>query len=320
MISLQSINSKILSRQSGVSMVELLVAMLLGLFLLYALIEILINGKQSFGSANHLSRLQENGRISTNLVVSDLKRAGYMGGNSNVLDIFGSTGRVDPAISCANANSSWARMVTEGVNGIDDSNAGYACVPDGTYLRGDVLAIRYAAPWIADTFSANKVYLRSSLFEGKIFTGADEALAINTVEDEPQNVRELMAFAYFVGDSGRTCGGQAVPSLFRVNLNDDSQPVVNELLPGIEDFQVQYGVNGQYVDAGAVTDWTNVATVRIWLLVRAECTETGFADGNTYTYGDQVYTPNDGFRRQLYSSVVMMRNVRDLDSNIGIGN
>ena len=308
MISLQSINSKILSRQNGVSMIELLVAMLLGLFLLYALIEILINGKQSFSSASHLSRLQENGRIATNLVMSDLRRAGYMGGNSDVPNIFGSAGQAAPAISCATADTTWVRMITQGVAGIDDSNAGYACIPDATYLRGDVLAIRHAAPWLATAFDANKVYLRSSLFEGRIFDGSDQALGVNDVVDLPQSDRELMAFAYFVGDSGRTCGGQAVPSLFRVNVNDNSQPVVNELLPGVQDFQVQYGVNGQYIDADAVVDWADVVTVRIWLLVRAECTESGFTDGNTYTYGDQVLTPNDSFRRQLYSSVAMIRN------------
>ena len=289
-------------------MVELLVAMLMGIFLLYALVEILINGKQSFSSASHLSRLQENGRIATNLVISDLKRAGYMGGNSDVPNIFGSTGQEAPAMTCATANTTWVRMITQGVAGIDDSNAGYACIPDATYLRGDVLTIRHAAPWIATAYTANKVYLRSSLFEGRIFDGSDQALGTNDVADLPQSDRELMAFAYFVGDSGRTCGGQAVPSLYRVNVNDNSQPVVNELLPGIEDFQVQYGVNGQYVDAGAVADWADVVTVRFWLLVRAECTESGFTDGNTYTYGDQVSTPNDSFRRQLYSSVAMIRN------------
>jgi type IV pilus assembly protein PilW len=308
-ISLQNINSKILSRQGGVSMVELLVAMLIGLFLLYALVEILVNGKQSFSSANHMSRLQESGRIATDLVVSDLKRAGYMGGNSDVPNIFGSTGQVTPpTMTCSNADSTWVRMVSQGVSGIDDSSTGYACIPNVTYLRGDVLVVRYAAPWIATGLTNSKVYLRSSLFEGKIFTGGDEALPENVVGDPAQDVRELQAFAYFVGDSGRTCAGDAVPSLYRVSVDDNSQPVANELLPGIEDFQVQYGVNGQYVDAGAVTDWDDVVTVRIWLLVRAECEETGFADGNTYTYGDQVYTPGDGFRRQLYSSVAMIRN------------
>ena len=49
-------------------------------------------------------------------------------------------------------------------------------------------------------------------------------------------------------------------------------------------------------------------TVRLWLLVRSECGESGFVDGKTYNLGDQVYVPNDDFRRQLYSSVVMIRN------------
>ena len=290
-------------------MVELMVAMALGLFLLFALIEILINGKDSFGSANHLSRLQENGRIATNLVVSDLKRAGYMGGNSDIPNIFGTSGQAAPATTCATGDTSWARMITQPVFGLDDSNAGYACIPDATYLRGDVVTVRYAAPWVeTGALTANRLYLRSSLFEGKIFTGSNQANAINIVGDQPQSVRQLMAHSYFVGDSGRTCGGAAVPSLFRARLADNGQPVVDELLPGVENFQAQYGVDGQYLDADAVTDWDEVDTVRVWLLVRAECSENGFTDGRTYNMGDVVYTPGNSFRRQLYSSVVMIRN------------
>ena len=71
---------------------------------------------------------------------------------------------------------------------------------------------------------------------------------------------------------------------------------------------MQYGVAGRYLDADDVANWDNVVTARIWLLVRAECTETGFSDTTTYTMGDQVFTPNDNFQRQLYSSVVMLRN------------
>jgi type IV pilus assembly protein PilW len=123
-------------------------------------------------------------------------------------------------------------------------------------------------------------------------------------------VHEVFAYAYYVGNSGRTCNGQAVPSLFRVRLDDNAQPVAEELLPGVADFQVQYGIAGQYVDADAVaaTDWDDVVTARIWLLVRSECPETGYADTATYNLGDQAYTRNDNFRRQLYSSVVMLRN------------
>lgn len=291
-------------------MVELMVAMLLGVFLLFALVEILLNGKQSFSSASNMSRLQENGRIATNLVITDLKRAGYMGGNSDVPNIFGSTGQVPPAATCATGDTTWVRMITQPVFGLDDTNAGYACIPNATYLRGDVLTVRYAAPWIATgALTANRMYLRSSLFEGKIFPGSDEGMApVNAVTDNPQSVRELQALSYFVGDSGRNCGANAIPSLFRVRLDNNSQPVVDELLPGIEDMQVQYGTGSQYFDADNVADWDDVVTVRVWLLVRAECVETGFTDGRTYTFGDQVYTPNDNFRRQMYSNVVLVRN------------
>ena len=318
MISLQKINSKVLSRQSGVRLVELMIAMMLGVFLMFALVEILINGKQSFGAASQMSRLQENGRISTNLIVSDLKRAGYLGGNSNVDDIFGTTGQITPpTISCAPGDTTWGRMISQPVVGLDDTNAGYACIPNADYLRGDILTVRHALPWIdSGALDANRLYLRSSLFQGKIFIGSAEADPANTIDD-PQgqlNVRELQAHAYFVGNSGRSCGGNPVPSLFRVRMDDSGQPLPEELLPGIENLQVQYGissdlgVNGRYLDADAVTNWDDIVTVRIWLLVRAECSETGFADTATYTMGDVTYTPADDFRRQLYSSVVLIRN------------
>jgi type IV pilus assembly protein PilW len=315
-ISLQKKNSRILARQSGVSMVELLVAMLLGLFLLFALVQILINGKESFNSANNMSRLQENGRIATNLIITDLKRAGYMGGNSDVPNIFGTTGAEAPAISCDTTNSKWARMITQPIVGLNDTREGFDCIAEGTYLRGDVIAMRYAAPWmVTGALTGTRVYLRSSMFEGRVFVGSEETDDLNVVLDQPQNIRELHAYAYFVGDSGRTCNGAEVPSLFRVRLDDSSQPITEELLPGVDNLQVQYGEADpddddkvRYVDAQTVDNWDSVVTTRIWILVRSECAETGFNDDRTYTMGDQEIVPNDNFRRQLYSSVIMVRN------------
>jgi type IV pilus assembly protein PilW len=199
-------------------------------------------------------------------------------------------------------------MIEQPVFGLDDTNAGYACITNASYLRGDVLTVRLASPWVSGALNNNQIYLRTSLFEGKIFKGSDAASVANTVLDQPQSIHDLLAYAYYVGNSGRNCAGQAVPSLFRIRVGATGQPVTDELLPGIEHFQVQYGVNGQYLDANNVADWTQVTTARIWLLVRSECAENGFTDGRTYNLGDQVYTPGDSFRRQLYSSVVMLRN------------
>ena len=297
-------------RQSGFSIIELLVAVTLGLFLMTALVEVLLSGNRSFTSANHLSRLQENGRIATGMIVTDLKRAGYMGGNSEISNILGSLGPEDPAISCPAGDTTWGRMVTEKLSGLDDTNAGYDCIPNVSYLRGDVLTVRYASPWLATGgFSAGRIYLRTSMFEGKIFKGTNEATIENQISDTPQSVHELLSYAYYVGNSGRSCAGAPVPSLMRVRLDATTGlPDPVELLPGVEHFQVQYGVNGQYQDADEVADFDQVTTARFWLLIRSECAETGFTDGRTYTLGDQIYVPADSFRRQLYSSVVMLRN------------
>ena len=311
-ISLQKINSKVLSRQHGLSMIELIIAMALGLFLLFALVEILINGKQSFSSASHLSRLQENGRIATDLIVSDLKRAGYAGGNSNVPNISGTTAPELPTVNCPPTNTNWGLMIEQPIFGKNDRRGGYGCVQDADYLRGDILVVRHAAPWIEDpdALVAGRLYLRSSLFSGRTFIGSANGAPENDVPETPNSVRELIAHGYYVGPSGRTCNGAEVPSLWRVSLSDTGLPERMELLPGIENLQVQYGINNQYLDADDIdlADWPDVVTVRIWLLVRSECAESGYVDNRTIVMGDNNYVVNDSYRRQLYSSVVMIRN------------
>jgi hypothetical protein len=54
--------------------------------------------------------------------------------------------------------------------------------------------------------------------------------------------------------------------------------------------------------------WDGVNSVRIWLLARNTTAEPGYANTSTYVMGDQSYTVNDGFRRQLFATVVQLRN------------
>ena len=88
-----------------------------------------------------------------------------------------------------------------------------------------------------------------------------------------------------------------------------------QIATGVEKFEVQYGEDTDadgsvdtYVDANSVTDWGEVIAVRYWLLTRAECKETGYTNGTTYTLAGVAYSPNDGYRRQLYGTTVMLRN------------
>ena len=289
-----------------------MIAMLLVVFMFNGLMEIFLSSRQTYTATDNLTRLQETGRASIDILVSGLRRSGYLGGNSDITFIEGSLPPVAASGTCPSGNSDWGRMITQSVYGLNDTRAGYNCI-DATYSRGDILTVRYASPWEVTTAEmvATRMYLRSSLFEGKVFLGSEQANTVNTVYDTPQRQHEWQAFSYYVANSGRTCNGAAVPALFRERLNAINRPVSEELIAGVEDIQFQYNVGNRYVDADNVSDWNSVVSVKLWVLVRAECPETSYVDNGTYVMGDVSpdYEPADAYRRELYSTVVALRNL-----------
>jgi hypothetical protein len=95
---------------------------------------------------------------------------------------------------------------------------------------------------------------------------------------------------------------------------------------GIEHMRVQYGrattapatrylnaedIVGNSTDAPATNtgyQWDEVSSVQVWLLARNAAVEPGYANTQTYTLGDTTVTKADGFRRELFSTVVQLRN------------
>lgn len=64
---------------SGFGLVELLVAVALGIILSLGVVEIYINSKQTFNAQEGMSRLQENARYAMNRIFKTASTAGYMG-------------------------------------------------------------------------------------------------------------------------------------------------------------------------------------------------------------------------------------------------
>jgi hypothetical protein len=58
----------------------------------------------------------------------------------------------------------------------------------------------------------------------------------------------------------------------------------------------------------SIQPWNDVNSVKIWLLTRNSTAEPGYSNTNTYTMGDKNYPKSDGFRRQLFTSLVQLRN------------
>jgi type IV pilus assembly protein PilW len=325
----------------GFSLVELMIALVITLILLGGISQIFLSSKKSFTVQDTLGRMQENGRFAVDMITADLRRAGYWGGNADISQITGTLGTADDDGTCNSADTSWGRMIETRIYGLNDTNAGYACLTG--YTQGDALVLRYASPWVlggmtlpaepTDPENTNRIFLRSSLFAGRIFQGKDfdsqqndMDLDTSTPPNPAERVSELIAHAYHIGTTAASqCEGVNTPTLRRVALGNNGQPVSAEIARGVEQLQVRYGLRKpdpldpfnpnkytiEFRDADAVgTEWNDVIAARLWLLTRAECPETGFTNTNTYPMGDIVYDPDpdDGFRRQLYQSTVFLRN------------
>ena len=66
-------------RVRGVTLVELMVGMALGLFLVGVMGTIFLGSKGTFQAQNHVARLQESARFSVDTVSADLRMAGFRG-------------------------------------------------------------------------------------------------------------------------------------------------------------------------------------------------------------------------------------------------
>lgn len=310
----------------GFSLVELMVALVITLILLAGIGQIFLSSKKSYTLQDSLARIQESGRYAMDVLSQDLRRAGYWGGNADITAITGTQDQFTESGSCAANSTNWVRMLNRKVFGLNDSRGTYGCLPAATLPPQDILVVRYAAPWqvggtTTPTFLDDHFYLRSSLFEGRLFKGSDEA--DNTISGAAAvRTAELIARAYYIDPATNTgtskCGGGTVPSLYRLGLVN-GVPVAEEVAYGVENLQVQYGIDttddgsvDSYVDAAADPNdamWDQVVAVRIWLLVRAECPDTGYTNSTIYSMaGADLPAFDDSFRRKLYTSTVQLRN------------
>jgi type IV pilus assembly protein PilW len=63
--------------QAGLFLIELLIATLIGAFLLGGVLQVFISSKQTYRMQENLSRLQENGRFALQMISRDARAAGY---------------------------------------------------------------------------------------------------------------------------------------------------------------------------------------------------------------------------------------------------
>ena len=310
-------------RERGLTMMELLVTVVILSLLMAGLSQLVVTNSQNASATGALARIADTGRTAVQLLAADIRRAGYLGGNSDTLGntdtIGGSQGLPAYVINCVADTTDWARMINQPIVGIDApddaSPIPYDCIA-AQWLRGDVLTLRYAPTPAVEVggMIATRPYLRATMIDGRVFLGSEANAAENTIDDPSARDYSLTAHTYFVAPTGRTCQGREIPALFRMAISDTGLPESQELLAGVENLALRYLVGNRYYDADDVPlasngRWPRVEAVEITVLVRAECPETGFDSNRTFQLADVEYTPVDSdFRRQVFTTTTQLRN------------
>jgi type IV pilus assembly protein PilW len=312
--------------ERGFGLVELMIASALGLLLIGGALAIHANGTATYRANETVARVQETANVALQLLVEDLRRAGYWAQTKETAAI---TGRASDPVSplppgSAPANDCYARyysnvdvrVETAGEAQVGAANPFAGCIDDAMRRPGtDILVVRHAAatPTAPGAIANGRLYLVSSYLAGALFVGGSPLPAGFTAADP---VHEVETAAYYVNRA--SAGAAAVPSLRRVRLDAGPALIDEELVSGIEDLQVQIGLDSDadgavdgYVSAGTPgLDPRQVFAARLWLRARADRPELGFTDEATYSYADISFQPADGLRRMLVSSTVQVRNAR----------
>ncbi|MEM6484845.1 MAG: PilW family protein [Pseudomonadota bacterium] len=118
---------------AGLSLIELMVALAIGSFLVLGVTTVFLANRDSATLENSLARLQENGRFALDLIRDDMHEAQFLGCNTG--DVFVVNMTEDP-------NAAGAGVSTiEGVRGYERNGTGvWGAVPDSTVLSAGILA------------------------------------------------------------------------------------------------------------------------------------------------------------------------------------
>lgn len=310
----------------GFSLVELLVAMVVGL--------VIVSGAFALHSGTRKTQIKNeeqmdmvaDARFAIEAIAYDLRHSGLWG-NTNKASLIAcrssDTGCVQssggenlPTSITGDCATGWHYNLDRPVFGITSGVTAYTnCVTDRS-INTDMLAIRFAdANPLTGALDDGQVYIRSNHVDGQVFVGDTEP-TLDTLNDDPLTRNFLLnAHLYYIANF-TDATGDGIPSLRRMALVNGPEVEDQLLVSGVYDLQVAFGedVNGDSVvdyfsDASSVVDWDNIFAAKIWLVMRSDKkqglvqkTKSFTIDGTTNSYG------GDGYRYFMVSSVVNFRN------------
>lgn len=327
------------ARQHGFSLIELMVALVIGLILLAGVLQLFLGSKQTYRTQDALGRVQQESRFSLATLSRELRMIGYQGcagrgsiapniiadrdgdgiadlpfGNTTQLQGFDDgSGWLNPTslpriagsdvISFRYGDGNNARLSGNMVS--DNANIQLTHNPD-QLQAGDLLMI--ADCLTADIFAASSVSQSGGNSNVTIAHATNYNLdnRLSKAYGPDASVMRVRRHSYFVATEN------AIPGLYRIDGDGNAM----RLVEGVEDMHVLYGENtdggssrlaNTYRRAAAVNDWSRVVALRLALLLRTDSAVAAAPQPYAYRYFADA-APTDRFLRRELVLNINLRN------------
>ncbi|MBT8084267.1 MAG: prepilin-type N-terminal cleavage/methylation domain-containing protein [Woeseia sp.] len=314
--------------QRGMTLIELLVAMAIGSFLMIGTVQVYNQSREAFVVNESIARVQETAQFAIDTIEFDLRMASNYGRNSRGLAVEGRSlpGDADPnnLDAPANCGARWALDLGRPVEGENNTYTLACGATGGAQPNSDNVTVRRATvqPTVLDK---DRLQIQSTRIQGEIFQDDNVPTAFNAATSA---THDLIVNTYYVAADSELIPG--VPTLRRKSLGvQGGNPAIidEEVAPGVENLQIQLGVDvdgdnsvDRYVNPDdviitpgnpAFIPAARIITARLWLVVRSIDPEVTLTDTQDYEPGDvDLGVPADQFRRMQVSKTILLRNTR----------
>ena len=285
------------NRATGFSLVELMIAMLLGLLIIGGVISVFLSNRVAYRQNENLARMQENARYAFEIVGRDIRESGGILCGANLT----------PANTLTNPSANWWSSWNDGTNNINGMRGFEGKQVNAAFPKAFGTAAASRVEGADDDTTPDALIVQSATSQSFVITGhdpvGDQEFTLNTDEHEITvgdvlmacdygkaalfsvtvvddaeishsntvlqtstfqpggQLTQLSANAWYIGFNGR--GGR---SLYRVPMVGAAEEVAED----VTDLQIQYLVkdaNGNlptsYIDADSVTNWSRVIALRV---------------------------------------------------------
>ncbi|MBK4735909.1 PilW family protein [Noviherbaspirillum pedocola] len=317
--------------QQGVTIVEMMIAMTLGLIILAVTTALFVSNSRTQDEIKRANQQIANGQYAVSLLADGLRNAGYLAEYDPMM--LPTPTSPDP---CATDMPSLLAALPMAVGGATGGSLP-SCLSD-VKAGTDVVVMRGASTCAIGDVGCDPAVSGALYFQASGCNSATELAAVDptayfVLDTNMANlnrhkvdcstaapIHRYTVAIYFVANNYRP--GDGIPTLKRAELGPGGF-TVSSLVEGIENLKLEYGIDNVTTHTGVPAfftnapaddaSWRNVVAARIHVLARSPTMSVGYTDTRTYQIGPSTtFTPTGSdalYKRHVYDTSVRLNNV-----------